>query len=268
MRTLTLLPTILLSGLALVSATPEAEAESAINLETRSSTTDLFLVGLSDVLLADDPSLIVKRQNTTSTSSPPPIGDALDDLLNGGFFGELLDLLQDSENIFTPEWNDRFGELVDSIAPLAYYIGEFLGQLLNSILNGGLGGGSEELPPLPTEPPSPTGTSDPGFEWPDLTWPIGGGDDGPTATATETPAPTSSDSGSSGFDFDFDIPSSSGDDTSDLGTGTETGTGDNSPTGTTPDEAQFTGVASVMRGRVGLAASAGFGVLIAFSVLG
>jgi hypothetical protein len=117
MRLLTLVPALLLSIACLASATPRAD--SASTLETRESATNLLLDGLSSILLDDNSSRLTKRQNTTSSSSsPPPIGDALDDLLNGGFFGELLDLLRDSENIFTPEWNDRFGELVDSVAPV------------------------------------------------------------------------------------------------------------------------------------------------------
>jgi hypothetical protein len=117
MRVFTFVLVLLLPIVGVTSATPEAD--SPTHLEIRQSTTDLFLNGISSILLDTDPSLIIKRQNTTSTSSSPsPIGDALDDLLNGGFFGELLDLLRDSENIFTPEWNDRFGELVDSVAPV------------------------------------------------------------------------------------------------------------------------------------------------------
>ncbi|KAJ0413370.1 hypothetical protein BJY00DRAFT_319863 [Aspergillus carlsbadensis] len=271
MRLLTLFPALLPIA-ALTSARPEAD--TATNLITRETATDLFFNGISSILLVTDPSLIAKRQNTTSTStssSPPPVGDALDDLLNGGFFGELLDLLRDSDNIFTPEWNDRFGELVDSVAPLAYYVGQFLGWFLNSILNGGFGGGGGggELPPLPTSAPSPTGTSGPGFEWPDLDfdWPTGSGD-GPTATATETPAPTSdSDSNSPGFDFDFDIPSS-GEDTDDLdlGSGTETGEDEgldiDIPTGTAPDDAQFTGAAK------SLSVGGGLMVSVLLSALG
>ncbi|KAL2825706.1 hypothetical protein BJY01DRAFT_230076 [Aspergillus pseudoustus] len=271
MRILTLLPTLLLGGLTLASASPEA----ATQLETRTAT-GLFLDGVSDVLLSDGASILVKRQNTTSTSSnPPPIGDALDEILNGGFFDKLLDLLRDSDNIFTPEWNDKFSELVDSVSPLAYTIGQFLGQLLSLILNGGFGGGGSggETPSLPTESPSPTSTSGPGFEWPDFnfTLPTGSGDDLPTATATETPAPTSS--SDSGFDFGFDFPSSSGDDTADLGAAGETSTGSgdfglNIPTGTTPDESQFTGGATAIGGKVGYAASGVLGVLVLFAVLG
>ncbi|CEL06297.1 hypothetical protein ASPCAL07403 [Aspergillus calidoustus] len=274
MRLLTLVPALLLSIACLPSATPRAD--SASTLETRESATNLLLDGLSSILLDDNSSHLTKRQNTTSSSSsPPPIGDALDDLLNGGFFGELLDLLRDSENIFTPEWNDRFGELVDSVAPLAYYVGQFLGWFLNSILNGGFGGGGE-LPPLPTSAPSPTGTSQPGFEWPDfdLDWPTGSGD-GPTPTGTESPAPTSdSDSDSPGFDFDFDFPGSSGGETDDLGSPTETGTGDDEgididiPTGTTPDDALFTGAAATPRVGGLAAASAGLAVFLGFAVLG
>ncbi|KAL3454844.1 hypothetical protein BJX65DRAFT_9891 [Aspergillus insuetus] len=269
MRLFTLVPA-LLPIVALASVTPKA----ASNVEIRESATDLFLDGVSSILLDTGPSLVVKRQNETSSSSPPPIGDALDDLLNGGFFGELLDLLRDSDNIFTPEWNDRFGELVDSVAPLAYYVGQFLGWFLNSILNGGFGGGGGgELPPLPTESPAPTGTSGPGFEWPDFDfdWPTGSGD-GPTPTATGTPAPTS-DSDSPGFDFDFDIPS--GGYTDELGGGTETpGTGDDEgldidiPSGTTPDDAQFTGAASTARLGNFAAASAGLAVFVGFVLLG
>ncbi|KAL3458085.1 hypothetical protein BJX64DRAFT_292540 [Aspergillus heterothallicus] len=279
MRILTLLPALLLPIGSLASATPEPEPSTQL---TTRSVSDLFLDGISDILLlTDSPSQLVKRQNTTasssSSSSAPAIGDALSELLNGGFFDELLDLLRDSDNIFTPEWNDRFGELVDSVAPLAYYVGQFLGWFLNWILNGGLGGGGSggETPSLPTESPSPTSTSGGGFEWPDFDfeWPTGSGDDGPTATATETPAATGT--SGSGYDFDFDIPASSGDDSSDSGSGSETSTaaggddlGFDTPTGTTPDESQFTGGAICVQSRVGLAASGVLGVLAAFVLLG
>jgi hypothetical protein len=125
MRLLTLVPALLPIA-ALASAAPKA----ASDIEIRESATDLFLDGISSILIDTDPSLIVKRQNETSPSGPPPIGDALDDLLNGGFFGELLDLLRDSDNIFTPEWNDRFGELVDSVAPVFAFFPHFSYLLL------------------------------------------------------------------------------------------------------------------------------------------
>jgi hypothetical protein len=114
MRLITLFPAFLLPITCLTSATPEAST----HLEIRRTASDLFLDGISSILLDTEASLLVKRQNETSSSGPPPLGNALDDLLNGGFFGELLDLLRDSDNIFTPEWNDRFGELVDSVAPV------------------------------------------------------------------------------------------------------------------------------------------------------
>jgi hypothetical protein len=114
MRLFTLFPALLPIA-CLTSATPEAST----HLEIRRTASDLFLDGISSILLDTEASLIVRRQNETSSSGPPPLGDALDDLLNGGFFGELLDLLRDSDNIFTPEWNDRFGELVDSVAPVS-----------------------------------------------------------------------------------------------------------------------------------------------------
>ncbi|KAL4911848.1 hypothetical protein BDW62DRAFT_216887 [Aspergillus aurantiobrunneus] len=272
MRLLKGLPLLLFASF-IASATPDPSPNGDVDaaLSQLSSLADPLLDGLADSL-AGDPLLDLFQ----TTAGPQPIkrqaqdprqglSDAFNALLPGitsllgdGIIDQIFDLLRDGENIFTPEWNDRFGEVVDSVTPLAYDLGQFLGYLVRVILSGSFGGSGDDLPPLPTQPSFPDA---PGFEWPDFT--ISSPDIPATSTGSTGPAPTATSSAGAGWPG-LDIDTGSGDEGADADAaadadtdidsdtdtagwgGTDNGSAD-IPSTTVPDDTLFTGAAATVR---------------------